>query len=230
MSKSNKNTSTSSPSDFFIPALKDRPSVAVDTIIFTVDGKDLKVLLIKRKIEPFKGMWAIPGGFVRMGETLEQAARRELFEETNVSNIYLEQLYTFGDPGRDPRAWVVTIAYFALISSERLEIKADTDAEDVDWFSMYSLPPLAFDHEKILKYALERLRNKLSYTTIGFQLLPKKFTLTEIQKVYEIILNKPIDKRNFRKKILSENMLTELEETKMDGVHRPARLYQFKEA
>ncbi|KAF0193407.1 MAG: NUDIX hydrolase [bacterium] len=225
----NNNPATSSYGDFFIPALEDRPSVAVDTIIFTVRNKDLKVLLIKRKIEPFKGMWAIPGGFVRKGETLEEAARRELREETNVSNIYLEQLYTFGDPERDPRAWVVTVAYFALISSEQLEIKADTDAEDVDWYSMYNLPALAFDHEKILKYALERLRNKLNYTTVGFQLLPKKFTLTELQKVYEIILNRPIDKRNFRKKILSENMLIELLETKMDGVHRPARLYEFKE-
>lgn len=228
-SSSSSSLSPNNPKDFFIPALEDRPSVAVDTIIFTVDGKDLKVLLIKRKIEPFKGMWAIPGGFVRTGETLEQAARRELYEETNVSTSYLEQLYTFGDPGRDPRAWVVTVAYFALISAEKLEIKADTDADDVDWFSMYNLPSLAFDHEKILKYSLERLRNKLSYTTIGFQLLPPKFTLTELQKVYEIILSKPIDKRNFRKKILSENMLIELEETKMDGVHRPARLYQFKE-
>lgn len=211
----------------FTPALEDRPSVAVDIIIFTVDSKDLKVLLIKRKINPFKGMWAIPGGFVRQGETLEEAARRELREETNVSDIYLEQLYTFGDPGRDPRAWVITIAYFALISSDKREIKADTDAEDVAWYSMYDLPELAFDHRKILKYALERLRNKLTYTTIGFQLLPEKFTLTELQRVYEIILDRPIDKRNFRKKILSENMLIELSETKMDGIHRPARLYQF---
>ncbi len=211
----------------FVPALEDRPSVTVDIIIFTVDSKDLKVLLIKRKINPFKGMWAIPGGFVRQGETLEEAALRELREETNVSNIYLEQLYTFGDPKRDPRAWVITVAYFALISSDRLDIRADTDAEDVAWFSMYDLPELAFDHEKILKYALERLRNKLTYTTIGFQLLPEKFTLTELQRVYEIILNKPVDKRNFRKKILSENMLVELQETKMDGVHRPARLYKF---
>lgn len=211
----------------FTPALEDRPSVAVDIIIFTVDSKDLKVLLIKRKINPFKGMWAIPGGFVRQGETLEEAARRELREETNVSDIYLEQLYTFGDPGRDPRAWVITIAYFALISSDKREIKADTDAEDVAWYSMYDLPELAFDHSKILKYALERLRNKLTYTTIGFQLLPEKFTLTELQRVYEIILDRPIDKRNFRKKILSENMLIELSETKMDGIHRPARLYQF---
>lgn len=213
--------------DNFVPALEDRPSVTVDIIIFTVDSKDLKVLLIKRKIAPFKGMWAIPGGFVRHGETLSEAAKRELNEETNVTDIYLEQLYSFGDPGRDPRAWVITVAYFALIGSDKLELRAATDAEEVAWHSMYKLPELAFDHEKILKYALERLRNKLSYTTVGFQLLPQKFTLTELQRVYEIILNRPIDKRNFRKKILSENMLTELQETKMDGIHRPARLYKF---
>jgi 8-oxo-dGTP diphosphatase len=209
------------------PAAFERPSVTVDIVIFTIAEDDLKVLLIKRNIQPFKGMWAIPGGFVRKGESLEQAALRELREETNVSDIYLEQLYTFGDPNRDPRTWVITVSYFALVSADRLDIKADTDAEEVEWYSMYDLPELAFDHADILAYALERLRNKLEYTTVGFQLLPAKFTLTEIQRLYEIILNRPIDKRNFRKKILSFGILKKLNETKMEGIHRPAQLYSF---
>jgi len=205
----------------------ERPSVTVDIVLFTVADNDLKVLLIKRHVPPFKGMWAIPGGFVRKGETLDGAALRELREETNVKDIYLEQLYTFGDPGRDPRTWVVTVSYFALVSVDKLELKADTDAEEVTWHSMYNLPELAFDHEKILNYALERLRNKLEYTTVGFELLPSKFTLTELQRLYEIILNRPLDKRNFRKKILSLGILKSLNETKMEGIHRPAQLYAF---
>jgi 8-oxo-dGTP diphosphatase len=211
------------------PSIYERPSVTVDIILFTVSDNDLKVLLVKRRLPPFKGMWAIPGGFVRKGETLEAAALRELREETNISDIYLEQLYSFGDPGRDPRMWVITIAYFALVSADKMELRADTDAEEAAWHSIYALPELAFDHKEILHYALERLRNKLEYTNVGFQLLPKKFTLTELQRLHEIILNRPLDKRNFRKKILSQGILKELDETKMEGVHRPARLYKFIE-
>lgn len=214
-------------SEGFLPGQDDRPSVTVDIIVFTVADNDLKVMLIKRRIPPYRGMWAIPGGFVRKHETLDAAALRELREETNVADIYLEQLYTFGDPGRDPRAWVITVAYFALVNSEDLEIKADTDAEEVRWHSMYDLPELAFDHAEILKYALERLRNKIEYTNIAFQLLPEKFTLTELQRVYEVIHDKPLDKRNFRKKILSQEIIRELGETKMEGIHRPAQLYCF---
>ncbi|HWP48429.1 MAG TPA: NUDIX domain-containing protein [Candidatus Limnocylindrales bacterium] len=204
-------------------------AVTVDIVIFTILEADLKVLLVKRKIPPFKGMWAIPGGFVRKDESLDHAARRELKEETHVSDVYLEQLYTFGDPHRDPRMRVITVAYFALINSEELNLRASPNVEEVQWFSMYKLPPLAFDHKEILDYALERLRNKLNYTTVGFQLLPEKFTLTELQKVYEIILNKKLDKRNFRKKILSMGILKECEgETKIyRGYHRPAQLYSF---
>ncbi|MEW6733695.1 MAG: NUDIX domain-containing protein [Acidobacteriota bacterium] len=209
------------------PSIFPRPSVTVDMVVFTVADSDLKVLLIKRGEPPFKGMWAIPGGFVRKGETLNEAALRELRDETNVSNIYLEQLYTFGNPDRDPRTWVITVAYFALVNADNLQIKADTDAEAVAWHSMYSLPELAFDHGEILNYALERLRNKLEYTTVGFQLLPAKFTLTELQRVYEVILCKPLDKRNFRKKILSMGILKDLGETKMEGIHRPAQLFCF---
>lgn len=207
----------------------EKPLVTVDIVIFTIKDHDLKILLVKRKYEPFKGYWALPGGFVRTKEPLENAAMRELHEETNVEDVYLEQLYSFGEVTRDPRGRVITVSYFALINSEHLDLKARTDVEDVNWFSMYNLPKeLAFDHKKILNYALTRLRNKLDYTTATFQLLPKRFTLTELQKVYEIILNKSVDKRNFRKKIKSLNLLIETKETKMDGTHRPARLYLLK--
>jgi len=209
----------------------DKIGVTVDIVIFTIKNDDLQVLLVKRKMAPFKDQWAIPGGFVRKEESLKNAARRELEEETGVKDVYLEQLYTFGKPKRDPRGRIVTVAYYALISSNRI-IKpiAKTDVYEADWHSMYHLPKkLAFDHDHILDYALQRLRYKLEYTTVGFQLLPKKFTLTELQKVYEIILNKKLDKRNFRKKIASLNVLIALNETKMEGAHRPARLHSFKE-
>ncbi len=205
----------------------ERPAITVDIVVYTIKDNDLKVLLIERNLEPFKGMWAIPGGFVKKDETLDIAASRELFEETNVKDIYLEQLYSIGDPNRDPRGWVVTVAYFALISSDNLNIIANTDAKDVKWFSAYNLPKLAFDHEKILMIALNRLRAKVEYTNVGFQLLAKKFTLTELQKTYEIILNKEMDKRNFRKKILSLDLLKATEEYKREGNHRPARFYTF---
>jgi 8-oxo-dGTP diphosphatase len=206
----------------------EKPSVTVDIVVFTIKDKDLKILLIKRNLEPFKNMWAIPGGFVLKGETLEHAAIRELSEETNVKDIYLEQLYSFGDPDRDPRGWVVTIAYYALISSENLNLLASTDAKDVKWFSIYDLPKLAFDHAKILETALTRLRSKLEYTNVALELLPKKFTLTQLQNTHEIILNKTLDKRNFRKRILSLNVIEPADEFKRDGSHRPARLYTFK--
>jgi 8-oxo-dGTP diphosphatase len=189
--------------------------------------RDLQMLLIKRRAWPFEGMWAIPGGFVMMNESLEAAAKRELQEETGVQDVYLEQLYTFGDPERDPRTRVITVVYFALLDSERLQVRAASDATDVGWFSVYDLPPLAFDHQMIVEYALNRLRNKLDYTTIAFNLLPEQFTLRELQRVHEIILHKKLDKRNFRKKILSTNILEDTGEKKMEGTHRPARLYRF---
>lgn len=201
--------------------------MAVDVVVFTIGDGDLRVLLVRRENAPFQGRWAIPGGFVDCKESLDAAALRELREETNVSNIYLEQLYTFGDPKRDPRTRVITVAYFALVSADRLHIRAADDARDARWFSMRRLPRLAFDHGKILSYALERLRNKLDYTPIGFQLLPQKFTLTELQRVYEIILGKEIDKRNFRKKLLQLDILEKRRDRRMAGVHRPAQLYSF---
>ena len=209
----------------------ERPSVTVDVVMMSLRQRDLQVLLIKRRSWPYEGMWAIPGGFVNMDESLEAAAKRELQEETGVQDVYLEQLYTFGDPGRDPRTRVITVVYFALLDSARLQVKAADDAADVGWFSVYHLPQLAFDHEKILHYTLDRLRGKLSYTTIAFNLLPERFTLRELQRVYEIIQHKKeLDKRNFRKKILSNGILEDTGEKKMEGTHRPARLYRFNPA
>ncbi len=204
-------------------------SVTVDVILFRFFENDLKVLLIKRRAWPFEGFWAIPGGFVGFDEPLEQAALRELAEETNVHDVYLEQLYTFGDPQRDPRTRVITVAYFALLSADQAEatrLRGDTDAVDARWWSIYDLPSLAFDHAKILDYALRRLRWKLEYTALGFMLLPKAFTLSELQSAYEIILGEELDKRNFRRKILAAEVLEETGETS-EGPGRPARLYRF---
>src|SRR5688572_13139245 len=200
--------------------------VTVDIVIFTIQQGVLKVLLVKRRIDPFIGQFAIPGGFVLADEDLEQAALRELREETGVSDVYLEQLYSFGKPDRDPRGRIVTVAYFALISADR-KLKAGSDAAEAAWYAMDDLPPLAFDHATILDYALERLRNKLEYTTVGFQLLPRKFTLTQLQRVYEAILGRRLDKRNFRRKMELLDILTPLEEWAREGPSRPAQLYAF---
>jgi 8-oxo-dGTP diphosphatase len=181
---------------------------------------------VKRGIPPFAGQFAIPGGFVLEAESLDQAALRELKEETGVGEVYLEQLYSFGDPGRDPRGRVITVAYFALISADRSPLLAGTDAADARWFAVRDLPVLAFDHCKILDYTLERLRNKLEYTTVGFQLLPSRFSLTELQEVYEAILGKKLDKRNFRRKLLLLKVLRPTREYRHGG-RRPARLYEF---
>ena len=205
----------------------ERPSVTVDVVILTVRSGRLEVLLIKRKRWPFEGMWAIPGGFVTPDESLEDAAKRELAEETGVHDVYLEQLYTFGDPGRDPRTRVITVVYYALMRTERLRIQAADDAADAGWYSLFDLPPLAFDHRKILDYTVARLQGKLEYTTIGFQLLASEFTLSELQAVYEAILNRPLDKRNFRRKVLQTGILEATEHTRRDGQHRPARCYRF---
>ncbi len=205
-----------------------RPSVTVDLVIFTIADDDLKVLLIRRKQDPFKARWALPGGFVEIDESLETAAARELEEEASVRNVYLEQLYTFGEPGRDPRGRVISVAYFALIDADSQQIVAADDAAEAAWHSVFHPPKLAFDHSKVLAYAVWRLRNKIEWTTVGYDLLPKKFTLSELQRVYEIILQHPVDKRNFRKKILAQGQLRELDETRADGAHRPARLYTFR--
>jgi 8-oxo-dGTP diphosphatase len=206
-----------------------RPHVTVDLVIFSIIEDDLKVLLIRRAEEPYKGSWALPGGFVAIDESLKQAAARELEEEVGVQDVYLEQLYTFGDLGRDPRGRVISIAYFALIDAERQRIVAASDAAAAEWRSVFAPPRLAFDHRKVLDYAVWRLRNKLEWTTVGYELLPHKFTLSELQRVYEIILQRPVDKRNFRKRILAQGEIRELNQSRADGAHRPARLYSFRE-
>lgn len=203
--------------------------VTVDIVIFTIQSEELKVLLVKRGVPPFKGQFALPGGFVREDESLDEAARRELREETGVSDVYLEQLYSFGQPRRDPRERVITVAYYALVSADRSQLVPGTDTTEATWWTVNKLPVLAFDHRKILDYALERLRNKLEYTTVGFQLLPAKFSLTELQGVYEAILGKKLDKRNFRRKIELLRILKLTSEYRRGG-QRPARLYRFAAA
>ena len=204
-----------------------KPSVTADIIIFTIQNQKLKVLLIKRGVEPFKNMFAIPGGFVKMNENLEQAAKRELEEETGVKEVYLEQLYTFGEVNRDPRGRVITVAYMALVNSENINLKASTDASEAQWFSTKKIPDLAFDHKNILNYSLKRLKWKFEYTTVAFSLLPKEFTISQIQAIYEIVFDKEFDKRNFAKKLLSINILKE-EGVRREVSHRPPMLYSLK--
>jgi 8-oxo-dGTP diphosphatase len=211
------------------PSQYERPSVTIDVVVFSLAKDDLKVLLVKRQSAPFDGLWAIPGAFVRIDESLEDAATRALAEETGVRDVYTEQLYTFGQPDRDPRLRVITIAYFALVPYDEVRDATGRDTAVTGWFSMYALPSLAFDHDEILHYALTRLRYKLEYTSVGFQLLPDVFTLTELQKAYEIILGEKLDKRNFRRKILSADILEKTEERRKEGEGRPAMLYRYRE-
>ena len=203
--------------------------VTTDVVILTIKDGKLKVLLVKRAHEPFKGKWALPGGYVRISETLDDAALRILKEKTNVQNIYLEQLYTFGDPLRHPNSRVITCAYFALIRSDDivLSFEENTEITEVKWHPVNALPALAFDHKEIIEYSLKRTRERLEFCPIAFQLLPQKFTLTELQKAYVLILMKKLDKRNFRKKFLSLAILKELDEYTKSGSKRPARLYSF---
>jgi len=211
-----------------IPALGERPAVSVDVVIFSVRAHDLQALLLRRPMPPFRGRWALPGGFVRAAEALDDAARRELQAQTDVHDVYLEQLYTFGAPRRDPRGRVLSVAYFALVASE-VVIHAGSPDLEISWHSISSLPELAFDHGEILRYALQRLRYKLEYTSVGFELLPNEFTLTELQTAYEIVLGKELDKRNFRRRMLEAGILTETSRYReSEGQGRPARLYRYK--
>ena len=204
-----------------------RPALTADCVVFGLDEEDLKVLLIQRGMDPFTGKWALPGGFAMVGESLEATARRELSEETGLKNVFLEQLYTFSSPDRDPREHVVTVAYYALVNLSEHKIQAATDASNAAWFAIDDIPKLAFDHEKILKVAYERLKGKIRYQPIGFELLPDKFTLSQLQRMYEKILDRELDKRNFRKKILNMEIIGELDEIETDVAHRAARLYRF---
>ena len=268
----------------------ERPSVTVDILVFTVTDeekenyrklseKKLRILLIKRGEHPYLGKWALPGGFVKMDESLDEAALRELKEETNIDDIYMEQLYTWGDVGRDPRTRVISTAYMSLVDSSTLNVKASDDADDAKWFTVsaktfqeqknvtengYVLqqlirlslsndeddlsaviktekivegkvtkikreviesPDIAFDHAKIIEYGLERLRNKIEYTDIAFNLMPDLFTLTELQQVYEVILGRELLKANFRRKIA--NMVIETNKYTRDSGHRPSKLFRF---
>ena len=204
-----------------------RPAVTADCVVFGLDRKDLKVLLIQRQFDPFAGCWALPGGFAVVGESIEETARRELAEETGLSGIFLEQLYTFSEPIRDPREHVVTVAYYALANLTEHNPVAASDARSAAWFEVGDTPELAFDHQQILDLAHRRLQGKIRYQPIGFELLPDKFTLRQLQQMYEKILDREIDKRNFRRKILRMDILKELEEIEADVAHRAARLYRF---
>ena len=205
------------------------PAVTVDAVVFGYDDADLKVLLIQRDGAPYRGRWALPGGFVNINEGLEDAVRRELEEETGITRLYLEQLYTFGEPKRDPRERIISVAYYALVKLVDHSVRAASDARNVAWFPVADLPQLAFDHEEILDVALRRLKAKIRYEPIGFELLPQKFPLSELQRLYETIIEQPLDKRNFRKKILSMGLLADTEEIQQDVAHRAARLYRFDE-
>ena len=205
------------------------PAVTTDIVVFSIREQQLKLLLIKRKIQPFKGKWALPGGFVALDEDIDECAQRELEEETGVKGVYLEQLRTYGHPKRDPRERVITIAYYALIPSGKIQVRAATDAAAVDWFAMNELPKLAFDHATIVDQAKQRLESKLDYSTIAFLFLDIEFTLTDSQNIYEIILEQEIDKRNFRKRILATGSIEETGGKRRDGKHRPAKLYRLTE-
>lgn len=200
--------------------------ITVDTVILTIKNNALQVLLIKREKEPFIGKWAIPGGYVRLSENLEQAAVRVLKEKTDVDNVYLEQLYTFGDPLRHPDSRVITCVYFALVRYEDVKVMA---SDDVAWYPVDKLPPLAFDHKEIIDYTRARIRLSLRSCPVAYQLLKEKFTLTEMQRVYELIMGKELDKRNFRKKVLGTEGLIELDEYTKASSKRPARLYQYRQ-
>lgn len=203
--------------------------LTVDAIVFGYNEGNISILLIQRKYEPFKGQWAIPGGFVLEDESLEEAVERELKEETGVSINYLEQLYTFGNVDRDPRGRVVSVAYFGLIHPEGHTLEASTDAEEAQWFEMDKLPELSFDHKQIIDVAIERLRGKITYEPIGFELLETKFPFSDLEKLYTTLLGRPVDRRNFRKKINSLNILDELDEKISQGKGRPASLFRFNE-
>jgi 8-oxo-dGTP diphosphatase len=206
----------------------EQPAVTVDLVIFTVNDDMLKVMLVKRAEEPFADSWSLPGGFIKNSESLEDAALRVLKEKAGVENVYVEQLYTFGDLDRDPRARVITVTYFALIPWKDLVPPPSDKVTDLMWASVNHLPKLAFDHKQIVAYAVKRLRAKASYSNIVYGLMPRQFRLSELQKMYEIIINDKLDKRNFRKRMLATGLLQETGRKDVAGAHRPAMLYKFK--
>ena len=201
------------------------PNVTTDCVIFGFDGKKLNVLLVERGIEPFKGQWAFPGGFLKMDESAEEGALRELREETGLKEAYIRQFYTFSAPNRDPRERVVTIAYYALVKMQ--EVKGGDDAAKAEWFALDEVPELAFDHELILRKAIKELRKQIHFEPIGFELLPAKFTIKELQLLYEAILNVKFDRRNFYNKMKHLGILTQLDETVFNSPKKESFLFKF---
>ena len=201
------------------------PAVTTDCVIFGFDGSELQVLLIERGIEPFKGKWAFPGGFLNMDETAGEGAMRELKEETGLENAYIEQFNTYSEPGRDPRERVITIAHYALVRIQ--EVKGGDDAAKAQWFPIDEVPQLAFDHDKILRDAMRKLRERIHFEPIGFELLPEKLTMRELQILYESILGVKFDRRNFAKKMMHYELLNQLDETVRPTAKRDALLYSF---
>ena len=201
------------------------PAVTTDCVIFGFDGSELQVLLIERGIEPFKGKWAFPGGFLNMDETAGEGAMRELKEETGLENAYIEQFNTYSEPVRDPRERVITIAHYALVRIQ--EVKGGDDAAKAQWFPIDEVPQLAFDHDKILRDAMRKLRERIHFEPIGFELLPEKFTMRELQILYESILGVKFDRRNFAKKMMHYELLNQLDETVRPTAKRDALLYSF---
>jgi len=203
-----------------------RPVLTTNVVVFSLRDEKLKLLLVRRRNAPFQGYWSLPGGVVGEDEDIEATANAKLEEGTGVSGLYLEQLCTFGAPDRDPRERVVSIAYYALVPSKRLHLRTDEHSEGVGWFALDELPELAFDHAQMVETAHQRLAAKLEYSTIAFQFMPERFTLSELQNVYQIILNCDLDKRNFRKRMLAMDQIRQTAEVRKNGSHRPARLYR----
>lgn len=202
-----------------------RAAMTTDAVIFGFDGAELKVLLVKRGVEPFKNHWALPGGFLRMNETIEQCAARELKEETHFEVAYMEQFGVFSDVNRDPRGRVISTAFYALVKLS--EVEGGDDAMEAQWFSLHNIPALAFDHDRILRQAMLRLREDIHFRPIGFELLPEKFSMPKLQRLYEAILDVHFDRRNFMKKMLTIGILEDTKEQEKDYVRRPALLYRF---
>jgi len=206
---------------------RQKVALTVDCVVFGLDADNLRVLLIQRSEAPYAERWALPGSSVASDQTLEDAAIEALAAETNVRIEYLEQLYTFGDIERDPRGRTITVAYYGLVKPGRYHLRGASGASKAEWFAVDAMPALAFDHDRIVAEAFERLRSKVRYQPIGFDLLPKKFSLRQLQRLYELALGRDVDKRNFRKKILGMGLLVELDEKETGVSHRAARLYRF---
>lgn len=204
------------------------PALAVDTLIFTIREGKLSVLLIQINKGPYLGQWALPGGIVQIDETLDEAAKNVLAKKAGISGVHMEQLYSFSATDRDVRGRVVSVAYFALVDSDQFEPRTMDYYADIQWKLVDALPEMAFDHKEIIQYGVSRLRSKIEYSNIVFGLLPKEFTLTEMQSVYEAIIGHTIDKRNFRKKIMTLDILSETDKERTGLKNRPAKLYRFK--